>query len=223
MLRARRRSAFLGTLVLMVTLAGCGGAAEPTGPRAGKTTAPDRETADCRDQWRALGQEIKGNDEVTVPSALPERWTSVIATVDYYATSAKATDCKDRLDAQRKAIEQLTTFSAALRSWDMEYRLGLVKASAAKYAASPAPKKGNRPKPKQVAAALKELTTQAPVATQQQDPAWQQAAVTEVADTAAVRKATKDLDVVSGESPAFRRCRAALGVIGKALAPVRKR
>ena len=70
----------------------------------------------------------------------------------------------------------------------------------------------------QVAAALKSCTTQAPLATQQQGPGWEQARVIELTDPAAVTKAVKDLAFLSTQSPAWHSCVASLALIKTALA-----
>ncbi|MET0997163.1 MAG: hypothetical protein ABWX73_00485, partial [Marmoricola sp.] len=136
------------------------------------------------------------------------------------------------LEAQQKAMDDLTAFAAKLVPYDMERRLEEVTSDAEAYAASPRPpapspspkKKGKKqkrppapPAPAAIAAALKTLTAQAPVATQQQGPGWQQALVTDLADTAAVSKTVKDLAFLSSESPAYRACSVALAQIKTAL------
>ena len=221
--------------LLVLGLTGCGGDKNAQA----STQAPDSATADCRAQWKKVGEDIAGKVSLTQPSALPQRWNSVAATVDYYRTSATSKDCGARIEAQQKAITALTAFSARLTAYDMESRLARVKDDATAYAAgpwpaapkaspAPKPKKGQKarkpkqpprpPKPALVGAALKTLTTQAPRATDQQRPGWDQADVTDLGDTAAVAKAVKDLRFLSGESSAWRACAAALATIDTALA-----
>ena len=110
----------------------------------------------------------------------------------------------------------------------MELRLTKVRSAAQTYASStprPAPKakKGKKqpeqpPKPAAVKAALATLTKQAPVATKEQGPAWQQASVIELTNKAAVAKALKDLKFLSTESAGYRASMAALAQIKLALA-----
>ena len=68
-----------------------------------------------------------------------------------------------------------------------------------------------------VLTAVRMLARQAPRASEQQRPGWQQAAATDLTDRAAVAKARKDLAFLSGESPAWRQGAAALRVIRSAL------
>jgi hypothetical protein len=81
----------------------------------------------------------------------------------------------------------------------------------------PTPPVNPAPEPAAIAAALKSLTQQAPLATQQQGPGWQQASVAELGDTAAVAKAVRDLAFLSSESPGYRACTLALTQIRAAL------
>jgi hypothetical protein len=230
--RARTGSVALGaTLVLL--LAGCGST-------EGKDTGPDQATTTCRGHWKDLGEQVRGNDEKTNPSALAERWNTITAAIDYYASSARASGCEAAISDQKDAISRLTAFETRLAPYDMELRLQGVRDAATTYAASPAPspsptpqnkkqqdknkadKKGKQPPapptPAQVGAALKSCTTQAPVATQQQGPGWEQARVIELTDPAAVTKAVKDLAFLSTQSAAYRSCAASLALIKTALA-----
>ena len=126
--------------------------------------------------------------------------------------------------------------SPKLAPYDMELRLATVRDDAMAYAAAPRPprpapspgKKGRKvrqplpPRPADVSAALTTLTQQAPLATQQQGPAWQQAHVVELSDSAAVLKTVKDLAFLSTESAAYRQCTKALATIRTALAAADK-
>ena len=228
--RARVARTAVTGVALAVLLSGCGSndAAEDDGP--------DQKTAACRDEWKDLGKNVQGNDQKTNPSALAARWNNVVATVGYYASSAKASDCGEAITKQKAAISALTSFSTRLAPYDMELRLDQVRDQAQKYAEGPPPpspspspknkKKPNKlvkpppapPSPAQVAAALKTLTAQAPVATQQQGPGWTQARVVELTDTAAVAKTVKDLAFLSTESPSYRACQLLLARIRTALA-----
>lgn len=231
--RARAgRAAFGAALVLL--LAGCGG-------NDAAAEKPDKATVACRGLWKDLGAQVRGNDQKTNPSALAERWNTIVASIDYYATSAKAPGCKEAVQQQKEAITALTAFGAKLAPYDMELRLEAIRDEAEAYAAStpspspspsPTPKSKSKkdknkkkqkakpvpPSPAQVAAALKAFTTQAPLATEQQGPGWAQARVVELTDSAAVAKAVKDLAFLSTESPAWRTCAALLARIKLALA-----
>jgi hypothetical protein len=231
--------ALLLSLVLAAA-AGCGG----DDGKSSKAGSPSKAALSCRAEWKDLRAEVEGRSSKTNPSALAPRWNAVAATAEYYATSASGSDCGTRMDGQRKSIAALTAFSAKLTRYDMQQRLGEVKAGAEKYAAGPRPpapkpspaatgKKGGKnggkkkahqkpppraPKPADVGAALKTLTQQAPVATREQGPGWEQARVVDLTDSTAVAKAVKDLDFLSSESAAYRACSAALAQITAALA-----
>ncbi len=216
------RPAFVACAVAVAafSLAGCGSSEEP---RAAEPTPVSKDVAECREQWRDLGETVANRAEGDTPSDLASRWTSLVATVDYYATSAKESDCDDRLVDQRKSITTLDAFSRSLRRWDLEHQLSVVESDARTYATSPrpkAPKRENaeRPlRPADVAKALRVLARQAPRASEQQRPGWQQAAATDLSDRAAVAKARKDLAFLSEESPAWRQGAAALRTIRSAL------
>jgi hypothetical protein len=227
-------------LALVLGVSGCG-----SDGNGGKTDGPSKEAVACRKEWKALEKKVEGRDAKTNPSALAARWNSIAATIDYYATSGSAEDCNKALGDQEKAMDALDAFGTKLAAYDMELRLDKVTDDARAYAsapqrpapsaspsASPSPKgtkKGQKqdkkkqkppplpPKPADVAAALKTLTQQAPLATQQQGPGWQQADVTELGDTAAVTKSVADLAFLSSESPAYRACTTALTLITTAL------
>ena len=222
--------------VLALVVAGCGSGGT-------KDDEPSKATVACRDQWKDLGKQVRGNDEKSNPSALAPRWNSVVATIEYYASSAKASGCDEAIDRQKEAISSLTEFGTKLAPYDMELRLEQVRDDAEDYAAAPRPpattpsaapkdkkkqKKQKKPKPIQAPApssisdAVKTLTSQAPVATTQQGPGWQQARVVELSDPAAVAKTVKDLAFLSTESAAWRACQAALAQIKVALAAAAK-
>ena len=210
-------------LGLLLVLAGCGSSSDDDA-----ISEPSKAATACREKWKDLAADVKDRDQATTPSTLPQRWTTVAATIDYYATSATKDDCGATLPSQEKAMAALTAFSTRVAPYDMQLRLEQVRSAAQTYATStpaPAPKakKGKKqpeqpPKPAAVKAALAALTKQAPVATQQQGPAWQQASVIELTDKAAVAKALKDLKFLSTESAGYRASMAALAQIRLALA-----
>ncbi len=228
MFPARARALLPLAVALAVGVGGCGESPAETSAAAG----PDKATVECRQEWRDLGEQVSGNDSLTQPSSLAARWRNISATLDYYATAAKAEDCENPLARQRGAIRALEFLSARLQPWDMELQLAVVQGPAQTYATSPRPprpsprpaEKGKKrvqqprpPKPADIAAALETLTRQAPEATEQQGPGWQQAEVVELSDSAAVRKTVKDLEFLSEESRAFAICAKALKTIRAAL------
>ena len=220
----------------MFLLAACGSDPKP------KDTGPSKETLACRAEWKDVGKQVRGNDQKTYPSALASRWNTIVATINYYSSSAEDSDCGEAIDRQEQAISALTAFGAKLAPYDMELRLEQVRDRAEAYAAgprpprpspSPAPKGKKRqnnkkpkqlplpPKPSSIGDAVKKLVAQAPKATEQQTPGWQQARVVELSDKKAVAKAVKDLAFLSSESAAYRACRKALTEIRVALAAER--
>jgi len=130
-------------LGLLLTLASCGSSEEEA-----KAGAPSKDTVACRHQWKALEDEVGDRASRREPSALAPRWNSVAATTSYYANGAQAADCDTALNAQQKAMDDLTAFGARLRPYDMELRLRLVKPGAEQYAARPRPKPGPAPREK---------------------------------------------------------------------------
>ncbi len=229
----RLLSAALVAALGFTTLIGCG---DDGGQ---KQDQPSKAALGCRAKWHQLGEDIAPQAKLTQPSALPQRWNTVAATVDYYQATATKADCGDRLDEQEQAISALKAFSARLTAFDMEAQLALVKDDAQTYAAGPwppaptptplpktkkhtvhvkRPKPVRPPNPALVAAALKTLAAQAPIATQQQGPGWEQASVIDLGNTAATTKAVKDLQFLSTESSGWRSSQAALLLIRTALA-----
>jgi hypothetical protein len=229
----RLLSAALAAVLGLAMLSGCGDDAGK------KQDQPSKAALACRAKWQQLGEDIKPQVDLTQPSALPRRWNTVAATVDYYRTTATKADCGDRLDEQQQAIASLKTFSARLTGFDMEAQLALVKQDAQAYAAGPwpaaptpsptptkqkkkrhklQPKPVRPPKPALVSQALATLTTQAPIATQQQGPGWEQASVVDLDDTEATAKAVKDLQFLSTQSSGWQSSQAALLLIRTALA-----
>lgn len=232
-----RGRALAGLVLVALTLpilAACG---SDDAKASGKPGKPSKAATECRKQWKQLGDDIASEAVLTQPSALPQRWNTVAATIDYYSTSATGKSCGEQIDEQQKAIAALKAWSAKLTGFDMEAQLALVKDDATAYAAGPwpaapsptatpgakkhkkkQPKPARPPKPALVGAALKTLTSQAPVATQQQGPGWEQASVVDLGDTAATAKAVKDLQFLSTESSGWRASQAALATIRTALA-----
>ncbi|MFL6062552.1 MAG: hypothetical protein ACJ72E_15085 [Marmoricola sp.] len=216
--------AVVGTALALVTglgltLAGCGSSSHHS---AGGPSA----LAQCHHRWHDVGQTVVGLDEDTNPSGLADRWTSVIATIDYYEHTTTAKDCQADVENQVSAIETLRQFSAKVRPYDMAYQLGEVTAGADLYAHDPLPGPTKGPDGKlvkpptkaAVAAALQTLSTSAAAANTDLAPGWGQLASVELTDPAAVAKALGDLDFLARDSAAWMRCDQALKTLQAALA-----
>ena len=214
-------------LALLLT-AGCGGGGtDSSDARSTRSAAPDSATTACRAQWKELRGTVAGQDTATTPSSLPGRWNSVVATLDYYVTTATSKDCGSTLQSQQQAMTRLRAFNRTLAAYDLPLRLGRLEDPGSTYAAraraatkksgtGPKAKVRTGPPPKKVKAALATLTTQAPRATKDQAPGWAQATATDPADRAAVRKAVKDLKFLSGQSRAYRAGSAAAATVQRA-------
>lgn len=226
--RVGRAAAFLSCVVV---LTGCGSAA--TDSAEAEDVTP--EVRACRAEWKELGQQVRGRDRATNPSVLATRWNTIAATIDYYAVQATEEDCGSQLDAQEDSMTALAEFVDEVAPYDMPRRLQEVYADASDYANGPRPtpsplpkgstkkerqraEKAQPPAPSTIAADLTTLRRQAPVATDEQGPAWQQARVVDLEDDAARAKAVKDLAFLSRESAAYGECAAALRRIRAALA-----
>lgn len=207
----------------LLALAGCGGSDDEPSAGGDQEGASDAALA-CRADWRAfeerLAQARPGGDTPATPSTLPSRWVTLAAEVDYYAGSAAAADCDERLPAAQRTVRQLDDFSGTLRRYDMERRLAGYERDAALAAyARPSGREGRAaPSARQVRGALTDLRRLAPQATGEQAAAWQQAAVADLGDDEARDRAVADLRVVSGESAAFRDAAAAARVLDRAVA-----
>lgn len=190
---------------------------------ADKTPAktPSSALEECHDQWAEVAESIVGLDEDPNPSALATRWTSVVATVDYYRNTETAKDCQTQVESQVKAITLLRQFSDRLHPYDMAYQLARVNASIDLYLHEPLPtparnENGKLVKPPTkaaVTAAITTLTAQASKANSELQPGWGQLASVELTDPAAVKTALDDLDFLAQDSPSWRQCQAALQVV----------
>lgn len=225
-----RAAASVAVPMILLLGAGCGGSAGTGDSPAARSTpskAPDAATTACRTQWKQLRGAVAAQDGATTPSALPGRWDNVVATLDHYVAAATARDCGSTLAGQKKSIAQLQAFNRRLVAYDLPRRLTSLEDPGATYAArakaatrrtgtGKKAKVRTGPAPKQVKAALATLTRQAPLATRQQGPAWQQATATDPGDRAAVAKAVKDLKFLSGRSGAYRAGKAAADTVQRA-------
>jgi hypothetical protein len=212
------------TVVVVTALAlgfgtvGCG--AEKKDAQATPTSLQD-----CRDQWHDVAESIVGLDEDNDPSALASRWTSVLATVDYYENTDTAKGCQENVEAQVKAITLLRQFSDKLRAYDMAYQVARAAASIDLYLHDPLPAPARNengkliqpPTQAAVTAAFQTLTEQAPSANTELQPGWAQLASVELTDAEAVTAALKDLDFLAQDSPSWRQCEQALQIVTAAI------
>ena len=129
--RAGRAAVAGAALALLLTACGSGGGSDDEGP--------SKATVACRSDWSDLSKQVKGRDSKTNPSALAPRWNSVVATIDYYRSSAKSSGCEKALTQQKAAISALDTFGTTLAPYDMELRLVEVRDDAEAYATGPTP------------------------------------------------------------------------------------
>jgi hypothetical protein len=207
-------------LVVAASLSACGQAAET--PRHASS---ERAVAGCRAQWDDVAESVVGMDQDVNPSALADRWNSVIATVDYYRTAHETKDCQSTVDAQLKAVSALRQFSDKLRPYDMTYQLGQVRAAIDLYLNDPLPdpvrNESNEltpPPPKAaVSKAMKTLAEDAAAANAELQPGWQQTTSVDLTDVAALTKTMQDLDFLAQDSPHWRRCEQALQVLVAAI------
>jgi hypothetical protein len=211
-------TALVGALaaVLAVALAACG-----SGAASGADAKAERALEECHAQWKDVGETVVGMDQDPNPSALADRWTSVIATVEYYRTTDEATGCQDRIATQIKAISALRQFSEKLRPYDMTYQLSQVRPAIDLYLNDPLPDpvrgdngKAVRPPSKSaVSAAMQTLTDDAAAANSELEPGWTQISSVDLEDVTALTKAVQDLDFLAQDSPRWRRCEEALQVL----------
>lgn len=217
-----RPSLVVPLAAVLLTLAGCGGDDEAD-DGSGQEGASEAALA-CRAEWRGVEETLPqagpGDGGPPTPSWLGSRRVTLAAEVDYYATSATAADCEERLPAARRTARQIDDFGASLRRYDMEQRLaGYERGAALAAYARPSGREGRAaPSVRQVRAALTGLRRLAPQATGEQSAAWQQAAVVDLGDERARERAVADLRVVSGESAAYRDAAAAARVLDRAVA-----
>lgn len=212
--RASFAAAVTMALVAAVGVGACGADKAPA-----KTSSSALK--ECQDQWGEVAESVVGLDEDPNPSALATRWTSVVATVDYYRNTKTAKDCQAQVESQVKAITLLRQFSERLRPYDMAYQLARVNASVDLYLHEPLPaparnENGKLVKPPSkasVTAAIGTLTAQASQANTELQPGWGQLASVELTDPAAVKAAIDDLDFLAQDSPGWRQCQAALQVV----------
>ena len=121
-------------LGVLLATAGCGS-------DDSEKEADEPSKADLGLPGRVEGPEadVDGEESKTNPSALAPRWNSIGATVEHYATSAKAADCGKTIDDAEEGDGRADRLRTRLKPYDMELRLELVKEDAEEYAAGPRP------------------------------------------------------------------------------------
>lgn len=221
--RARRAVVVAVLAALAPVVAACGGAEPEAEPTA--TPSTDAAAQQCREQWRALADDVEGDragDSDGTPSGLEARWVTVTAQIRYYATSGTAGDCEETLGREQDTIAALEDFSEELAPLDVELALrGYERSRDITSYARPSGREGRAaPSPRQVETALRDLGRLAPRASADQAAGWQQAAVTDLDDARARDRAVADLEVLSGESAAYRRAQRAIAVLDRAVEAV---
>ena len=214
--------ALTGALVLVAAplLAGCGETAKKPAGQSAATSVP-QSVKKCQDQWHDVGESVLGLDQDTDPSSLASRWTTVIATVDYYETSTAQVNCQATIETQVEAIRALRQFSDHLRPYDMSYQLEQVSASVDLYLHDPVPAPTHGPNGGLIKApthaavsmAFAILTREAEDANAELQPGWEHLASVSLDDHAAVTAALGDLDSLAQAGTHWTRCQQALQVI----------
>jgi len=217
---ARTASSVVLVTVLAVGLGGCGEGSGSGAEAASKAKAA-RALKQCRAQWHDVGDSVRGMDQDPNPSALADRWNSVIATVQYYETSAAAKNCQTTVETQLKAVTALREFTDKLRPYDMTFQLAQVRPSIDLYLSDPLPAPVRGPDGKRVApppkpavsAAMTTLSDNATEANAELQPGWAQTSSVDLSDVTALTQVMKDLDFLAQDSPHWRRCEEALQVL----------
>jgi hypothetical protein len=206
--------------VLAVVLTACGG-----GAKSAAEAKAEQAVKECRAQWADVGESVMGLDQDPNPSALADRWTTVIATVDYYKTTDTAKNCQSRIESQLKAVTSLRQFSEKLRPYDMTYQLGQVRAAIDLYLNDPLPEpvRGSndklvRPPTKDaVSQAMQTLSDNAQRANEELQPGWEQTKSVDLTDVDTLTQTMHDLDFLAQDSPHWRQCEDALQIIVAAI------
>lgn len=203
-----------------VAVTGCGGDSGSTAAAKAK-----RALTECRAQWADVGQSVLGMDQDPNPSALADRWNSVIATVEYYQTADSSKDCQSTIENQVRAVTSLRQFSEKLRPYDMAYQLAQVRAAIDLYLNDtlPAPvrdenhKRVKPPTKAAVSSAMQTLTDNAAAANVELEPGWEQTKSVDLTDVTALTTTMQDLDFLAQDSPHWRQCEDALQVLVAAI------
>lgn len=208
-----------GVLALALALTGCGGdEPKPTKPKG-------QNASECRDQWHDVAESVLGLDQETEPSSLASRWNSIVATIQYYESSATAENCQETIEAQLKAITALRQLNSQLRPYDMSYQLRQVSPAVDLYLHDPLPKPARDdngklvrpPAHTAVQQSMNVLTQYAAPADVDLEAGWGQLASVDLGDIEALRSAIRDLDQLAQDSVSWQRCQVALQVIVAAI------
>lgn len=210
-------SALLATLLLALAV-GCGGTSTPEGP----TEAEQVEA--CRAQWRDVGLTIVDMDTDPLPSGLAQRWSSIMAGVDFKAQNPGST-CVLEIEQQVRAIDTLRKYAARLQPYDMEYQLMQVRSAINLYLHDPLPgryeddngEKVTPPRKPAVRRALEVLERNAATANAELRPAWDQASTIDLTSADQIRTSIKDIDRLASSSLAFQKCEQVLQVLVAAI------
>lgn len=207
-------------LGLTVVLGACGSDSDPR-----TDLSAERALKECRAQWEEVGETVIGMEQDTHPSALSERWNTVIATVEYYKTVDTAKDCQAQIETQLKTVSSLRQFSEKLRPYDMTYQLSQARAAIDIYLHEPLPEPARNengklvkpPTKAAVTAAMQVLTAEAEQANAELAPGWEQTKSVDLTDVPTLTKTMQDLDFLAQDSPSWRRCEEALQVLVAAI------
>jgi hypothetical protein len=214
--RARSLPPAALAVALAVVLVACGQGGTPS-----VDATKERAVKACRAQWHDVGESVAGLDQDPNPSSLAQRWTTVIATVEYYQTTDSAKNCQANVETQLKAVTALRQFSEKLRPYDMTYQLSQVRAAIDLYLHDPLPdpvrgqtgKKVQPPSKDAVTQAMATLTANADQANEELAPAWGQTVSVDLEDVSALTTTMQDLDQLAQDSPHWLTCEQALQVL----------
>jgi hypothetical protein len=216
--RTALRACVVGALA--VSLVACG-----QDSKSDSEAKAERALKACRAQWAEVGDSVMGLEQDPHPSALADRWNSVVATVEYYKSTKSARNCQHLIEAQLKAVTSLRQFSEKLRPYDMTYQLDQVRAAVDLYVNDPLPQPVRGPNHKlvrpptkaAVSQSMQALTGNAQLANEELEPGWEQTKSVDLTDVEALTKTMQDLDFLAQDSPHWRQCEEALQVLVAAI------
>lgn len=216
-LTTRLATALVAGAMTALALTGCtSGPKHPSGPTAAR----------CRHQWQQLNASVQQVSQ-SRPSDLGPRWTTLGATVQYYATSARPKDCGSTLSGMKQTIGRTRSMMTRLRPFDMVYRTAVLAPKATSYLSNPLPKPRKvkhkhgqtrvvPPPKKKVRQALKLLRSQAKKAATDMQDGWDEADQVDLTDAKAVKHLMGDMRFLAGDSTPYQACLPAVKVLQKA-------